>query len=687
MTSRPDAPDSTDSTGSADSPGPPPSPPDARPAVLVAEDNPFNRVILSRILREQGLEVATARDGREALDLLQSREFRIIFMDILMPRMGGIEAIHRVRSAGIRTPVVIVSSLSSRADRRRCLEAGGNAFLPKPVDAEDIAALVERYVHQPAAAGEGSVPDSGPASGPAEGPEAGTETEGGPPAFDFSAHRALLVEADPDRAKRIAAVLGAAGLAVEAVESGGEAWDRLRQKAYRYHFVVSNVFVPDIDGLGLLDRLRKEFGKMPFFLVVETPDPDTATLAAELGASGLAAEDELEETLPRMLESAAYQYCGNAACEPSSTTARQVRQAQAHLVRMGCEGGCPDIDLAHLPLGDAGGDLALCRKLEDDSCGVFLGDVAGHSVTASYFSAMFLGMLTSAWSHHPGPGDLLRTMNGRLTGGGYEAHLCAAVLRWRKADQRVDAAVAGIPGGLRVRPRSDGILEFRETGGGGLCLGLVDRDGLFVEETLPLRPGDWLFFFTDGVEREELAAALRADPALLSDGTAAGAGRRILSRIFSRRNQTDDAGLVILHADRGTAWRRILPSSYLAVDAACDWARDRLAEGGPFPGADPDIVLLALREALNNAVEHGNRFAPDQNVTLEIRREAERLILQVTDRGAGFHAGPAAEAGAGIETVAPGQRRGRGLPTLRALAGQVVCDGGRVTLIFERKAS
>jgi len=637
----------------------------------VAEDNPFNREILSRILQDQGLDVVSARDGREALDLLQSRDFRIIFMDILMPRMGGIEAIHRVRGAGVKTPIVIVSALSSRADRRRCLEAGGDAFLPKPVNAGEIADLVRRYVHRPASPDEGS------------GSEAAAESGGSDSAFDFSAHRALLVEADKDRARRIAAVLETTGLAVETVETGGEAWERFRRRAYRYHFVVSNVFVPDIDGLGLLARLRKEFGEAPFFLVVETPDPDTATLAAELGATGLVTQDDLEKTLPPLLESAAYRYCRNTVCESPSTTARQVRQAQAHLVRRGCDGGCVDLDLAHLPLSDAGGDLALCRRLDDDSCGVVLGDVAGHSVTASYFSAIFLGMLTSAWPRYPVPGDLIRAMNRKLIDGEYDAHLCAAALRWRKADRRVDVAVAGIPGGLRVRPGADGALEFLETDGGGLCLGLVDREELFFEETISLRAGDWLFFFTDGVERRDLVEVLRADPAILSDGLVGGVGRRILSRAFSRRNQTDDAGLVALHAGRGTAWRRILASGYLAVDAACDWARDRLTEDGPPAGVDLDIVLFALREALNNAVEHGNRFAADRNVELEIRCAEDRLVLQITDQGEG----PAAGDGADIDAVPPAQRRGRGIPALRTLASRVAFDGGRATLIFERKAT
>lgn len=645
-----------------------PDRPDARPAVLVAEDNPFNREILVRILEDRGLDVVSARDGREALDLLQSRDFRIIFMDILMPRMGGMEAIHRVRDAGVKTPIVIVSALSSREDRRRCLEAGGDAFLPKPVEAAEIQALIRRYVHQ---VGE---PDPAAASQPK-----GTAR----PTFNFSAHRALLVEADPNRAQRLEAALSEIGLRVETVAGGGEAWDRFRRRSYRYHFVISNIFMPDIDGLGLLARLRKDFGEVPFFLVVETPDPDTATLAAELGANGLVAEDDLEETLPALLESAAYRHCGNATCEPSTTTARQVRQAQAHFVRRGCEGGCPGVDLAHLPLGDAGGDLALCRKLDADSCGVVLGDVAGHSVTASYFSAMFLGMLTSAWPRYPKPGDLIRAMNRKLTDGAYDAHLCAAALRWRKADHRVDLATAGIPGGLRVRPRADGPPELLETGGGGLCLGLVDRDELFFEETISLRPGDWLFLFTDGLERGDLSSALQADPSILSDETVGGVGRRILSRVFSRRNQTDDAGLVVLHPAHGRAWRRTLASSYLSVDAACDWARDRLAEDGPFPGADPDIVLLALREALNNAVEHGNRFAADKNVDLEIRRTKDRLVLQVTDQGGG----PAAGGGNDIETVSPAQRRGRGIPALRTLASRVAFDGGRATLIFERKAT
>jgi CheY-like chemotaxis protein len=651
-------------------------PGEARPIALVAEDNPFNRELLVRILGAEGMETVEARDGREALELVRSREFRIIFMDILMPRMGGIEAIHRVRNAGVTTPIVIVSALSSRADRLRCLEAGGDEFLPKPVDRDRIRALIRQYA--------GGVPPN----------RSETPAQASAP-FDFTPYRALLVDADAGRADRIRTLLEAGGLSVETAESGGAAWERFRERPHRYHFIVSQLFVPDIDGPGLLARIRKDFAEVPVFIVLETPDPDTAALVAELGASGAVPEADLETTLPGLLESAAYRFCRDASCAQPGTAARQVRQAQARLTRLGCEGGCANIDIAHRPLTDAGGDLAICRRMDGETCGIFLGDVAGHSVMASYMGAMCLGMLTSAWPAHPEPGDLIRTLNRKLTDDAFDAHLCAAALRWRRSDETVEAAMAGLPGGLRARPRPDGSLDLATLDGGGLCLGLVDRDELFLEDRLALASGDWLFLHTDGIRRDELAAALTAEAPRLTEDEVSGMGNRLLDRILHIRAQDDDAALIVLHAGRDREWRYTLASRFEAVDEACARSRERLALFGLPAGVDPDEVQLALREALNNAVEHGNGFSPDRTVDLVVRRLPDRLILQVTDRGSGppddgrrttDEKSGSPDTEPDIAGVPPFQRRGRGLPTLRTLADRVRWDGGTVTMIFQRKA-
>lgn len=631
------------------------------PAVLVAEDNPFNRELLVQILTSQGLEVVAARDGREALDLVESREFALIFMDILMPRMGGIEAIHRVRKAGVTTPIVIVSALSSRADRHRCLEAGGDAFLPKPVASERIQELVQQFARQPA-------------------PPRTVADAGAIAPLNFSDYRVLLVDSDPDRSRHVRTLLEGIGFAVSFRETGEEAWDAFGKRPYRYHFLVAHVFLPDIDGLGLLARVRKDFDDVPVFIITETVDLDTATLAAELGASGVVAEPEVETALPGLMESAAYRSCRNAECIQPSTTARQVRQAQAHLVRMGCDGGCPAIDIAHLPLSDAGGDLALCRRLDDGVCGAVLGDVAGHSVIASYFSAIFVGMLTSAWPQYPDPGALIRAVNRKLTREEYDAHLCAAAVRWQRAEEKLQLAVAGLPGGLRVRPRPDGTLSVTETVGGGLCIGLLDREELFLEEEIALRPGDWLFLHTDGVRRSELAAVLMAEPDLLSETAVAGIGHRLLERVFRNRTQDDDAAVITFHAPAVSPFCHTLASTYPAVDAACGWAGARLDALGLPAGVDRAAVMLALREALNNAVEHGNGFDADKTVELAIWRDSDRLLVRVTDQGAGL---PRPTASTDIRQVPPAQRRGRGLPSLRSLARRVTMDGGRVTLVFQ----
>ncbi|MCU1346978.1 MAG: barA 5, partial [Acidobacteria bacterium] len=121
----------------------------ARPAngprlrVLVAEDHPVNQEFASEALRRLGHEVAVASDGHEALGKIASGAFDLVLMDVQMPGLDGLEVTRRLRSAGVRTTIVAVTAHTRREDRDRCLEAGMNAVLTKPIDAKQLAELIE----------------------------------------------------------------------------------------------------------------------------------------------------------------------------------------------------------------------------------------------------------------------------------------------------------------------------------------------------------------------------------------------------------------------------------------------------------------------------------------------------------------------------------------------------------------
>jgi len=126
--------------------------------VLLVDDEPFNREIAQALLEEAGLSVATAEDGVEALALAGSEEFALILMDMQMPRMDGLEATRqlRMRAGRVAVPVIAMTANAFAEDRRRCMAAGMNDYLAKPVDPERLYAMVLSWLGktaQPAGAG------------------------------------------------------------------------------------------------------------------------------------------------------------------------------------------------------------------------------------------------------------------------------------------------------------------------------------------------------------------------------------------------------------------------------------------------------------------------------------------------------------------------------------------------------
>ena len=106
--------------------------------VLVADDNPTNREVLSRILERGGHTAMLVSDGERALDALETSHFDIALIDRNMPRLSGIETVQAIRlttGARERLPVVMLSADATPDAKRECLEAGADSFLPKPIEA------------------------------------------------------------------------------------------------------------------------------------------------------------------------------------------------------------------------------------------------------------------------------------------------------------------------------------------------------------------------------------------------------------------------------------------------------------------------------------------------------------------------------------------------------------------------
>ena len=150
--------------------------------VLLAEDNPVNQAVAVKLLERAGHKVTLANDGREAVELFERERFDAILMDVQMPVLGGFEATRAIRAREQRrswayadswhaTPIIALTAHAMSGDRERCLEAGMDDYLTKPLRSDKLNAILDRVE-----AGEFDPMRSGALSRNAEGGEADTET-------------------------------------------------------------------------------------------------------------------------------------------------------------------------------------------------------------------------------------------------------------------------------------------------------------------------------------------------------------------------------------------------------------------------------------------------------------------------------------------------------------------------------
>ena len=138
--------------------GRPPSPKGRRLRVLVAEDNPVNQQVAAGLLERAGHTAVLAANGREALALLQRDAYDLVLMDVQMPELDGLEttaAIRgRERGTGAHLPIVAVTAHAMKGDAERCLAAGMDAYVAKPLLRRELLAAIRRLTgSSPAAPG------------------------------------------------------------------------------------------------------------------------------------------------------------------------------------------------------------------------------------------------------------------------------------------------------------------------------------------------------------------------------------------------------------------------------------------------------------------------------------------------------------------------------------------------------
>ncbi|HXB92828.1 MAG TPA: response regulator [Puia sp.] len=114
--------------------------------ILLAEDNAINQQLAMIVLTKMGYKPEIAENGKEVLEKLREKEFDLIFMDVHMPEMDGLEATRNIRAISWDQPLIVaMTANATRKDREVCLAEGMNDYLSKPVRLEELIEVLEKW--------------------------------------------------------------------------------------------------------------------------------------------------------------------------------------------------------------------------------------------------------------------------------------------------------------------------------------------------------------------------------------------------------------------------------------------------------------------------------------------------------------------------------------------------------------
>lgn len=114
--------------------------------ILVAEDNLSNQMLAKVLLTKLGFEVTLVENGKDAIEVLDSKPFKAILMDMMMPVMNGYEAAAELKQRGSKIPIIAITANAMKGDREKCLEAGCDEYATKPITKDKLGEVLKMFI-------------------------------------------------------------------------------------------------------------------------------------------------------------------------------------------------------------------------------------------------------------------------------------------------------------------------------------------------------------------------------------------------------------------------------------------------------------------------------------------------------------------------------------------------------------
>ena len=636
--------------------------------ILFVDDEEVLAALGKQGLQMLGYRVTSRSDGQEALEEFNHHvhDFDLLVTDLSMPNLSGVEltqAIHKVRP---ELPAILITGAFQDPLPMEGLATPFAEVLLKPVAILDMARTIRKVL------------DRRPAARKAE-----SLAESAPPTV------ILLAEDSHTTRALLRTWLVKAGYLVDEARDGQEAWEALERNRGRYAMLITDIIMPRLDGLKLSSRVRGLDASIPILMLSSTEDTELVKEALHLHVNEFLSKPFESRLLVETVERLTKDQDTRIKVLRSHETAQAVRMAQRAMEAVP-EHDLPIFSISE-PLTDAGGDVFRAFRREDGSIFFTIADVAGHSVISSYAVAAFLGMLTNFLADSLDLRTLAHKLNRAIQAGPFsEVPICGLFGHWDPRTGRLHLLNAGVPHALwhHAARGSTTPIEIN-----GTPLGVLDTP-LVEEKVVLLAAGDRLLLGSDG-----FFDAAAPDRTSFNDfagpiwenlgGTDLYQAINLISeaaRAHSGGKFGDDLLVVALEQppleEDAPGFDLDLPYDPRAVDAACEALAaflDASVPGSPSTPPGRFDTLLAVREALSNAMTHGN---PGEGSTIHLaarQGEAGRCAITVLDEGIGFD----------LEAHQPPDtqhsERGRGIPLIRHFSSQVVMVGGELTMVFDGK--
>jgi adenylate cyclase len=260
--------------------------------ILIVDDDPINRILLTSCLKEEGYTVRTAESGKQALDMLESEPFELMLLDLLMPEMDGFEVLKWIKTKpGLRhPPVIVVSAEEDMKSIARCIDMGATDYLPKPFEPALLrtrvkATLAMKRLYE-------------------------RETYNG---------KILVVDDDPFDREVLYVNLTEEGYTVKTAENGRDGLQMLSEQAF--DIVLLDLLMPEMDGFDVLRIIKADVRLRHLPVIIISGEEDFASITRCI-ASG--AEDYMQKPFDPVLLRARVSAC----VEKKRLRDQEIRQQQ-----------------------------------------------------------------------------------------------------------------------------------------------------------------------------------------------------------------------------------------------------------------------------------------------------------------------------------------------------------------------